>query len=342
MKTQTFEINGALVAETGIVHRMIADAAKNNSSKEKNVLTARRMSQICMMEENGDKFPKCKNIPVVSGNAFRGILRRLLVEHSFDVLDISIEDVFKDVPRHDKVCHDVWFLFANGGLTPKGSKVEASSLSVYDKVMTIPWLGLLGGVYYGHQFEGSASFGILYPLLKENAYLYKEDLGIDDKFIEKLPGCDMLDKLDTARFTRRANPRDNSAGIKNAEGDDQKGSTDAMIYGSEYIPAGLQFVSLNKCVTNDPDIVKAFKAAIALFLETHRLIGGKSAMGFGRVHPSFGFDFDTKKAIKEYDDMLLARKEDLIATIRMIPESLKYSFEEKEEKKGKGKKKEAA
>lgn len=352
MEKFTCDINGTLLAESGIVHGALMsisgsdkqdltdDNSSKTSKKSSNISPARRMRQVLRVENNGEQFITNKEVPVVSGNAFRGIQRRLIVEHSFDVMDISIEDVFKDMPGHDKIAKDVWFSFNNGGLTPKGSSVRESSLAAYDEISTIPWLGLLGAVYYGHQFEGSASYGILYPLVKENVYLYQKDLGLTDEIIANLPSISLLETLPTMINTRKANVRDNSgrdsaaavAAINkqdpNANLESDKGSTDAMIYGAEYIPAGVQFVSLNRCVTHDEDVMKAFKASIALFLETHRIVGGKSAAGFGRVRPAFGFNFDTQESIADYDKMLIEKKDDIIRKIRMIATELKFTMKE--------------
>ncbi|MBO8138788.1 MAG: hypothetical protein H0Z40_11835 [Desulfotomaculum sp.] len=35
------------------------------------------------------------SVPVISGNAFRGIERRLLIDHSLDVLDINMEEIMQ-------------------------------------------------------------------------------------------------------------------------------------------------------------------------------------------------------------------------------------------------------
>lgn len=341
MEKIILDINGTLVATSGIVHGMIAAIAGKDTGKEKNILPARRFSQIIHVTENGAEYPAKVEIPGISGNEIRGIIRRLLVEHSLDVLDISVSDLFSDIPHGDTVAQAVWFMFNNGGFTPKGSKIKASSLSMYDEIASIPWLGLLGSVYYGHQFEGSASFGIMYPLVQENTYLFQDELQLSESELAALPSYySTLEKLNVARFTRRANPRDNSAADKKfvASDDDSSadGIKDAMIYGAEYIPAGLQLVSLNRCVTHDPAVAKAFKAAMALFLSRHLSVGGKSAMGFGRVRVGHGFDFDMEQAILDYDKMLLENKNEIIRKIKLIPEGLKFEMKEaKEESKSK-------
>ncbi len=361
------DINGILLAESGIIHGALAriaggdtqenkekDKEGNKSAKANNIAPQRLMHQLLHVHENNAQYLEDVLIPVVSGNALRGILRRLIVEHSFDVLDVSIEELFKDMPNHDKLAHDVWFAFNNGGLTPAGSSVRASSLKAYDEIYSIPWLGLLGAVYYGHQFEGSSSFGILYPLMQENVYLYKDALNLTDDIISKLPSVTLLSTLPVMMNTRRANSRDNSARIGKSEAKEisensenmmslDPDSPDAMIYGSEYIPAGVQFASLNRCVTNDENVLKAFKAAMGLFLGTHRIIGGKSAAGFGRVHPSYGFDgLDYKEAIEDYDKMLRDNKDDLIRKIRMIGTELKFKVSSKKAPVGKKEKEKEA
>ncbi len=179
--------------------------------------------------------------------------------------------------------------------------------------------------------------------MQENVYLYKDALNLSDDFIEKLPSVTLLQTLPVMMNTRKANSRDNSARVSKDEIAEvnkmleaqkkeneevlllEAESPDAMIYGSEYIPAGVQFASLNRCVTHDENILKAFKASIGLFLDSHRLIGGKSSAGFGRIHPSHGFDFDYKEAIDDYDKMLIANKDDLIRKIRMIGTELKFT-----------------
>lgn len=333
MEKYICNINGTLVATSGIVHGLIAAVEGKKSDGKNNILPARRFSQILHATENGVEYPVTAEIPGVSGNEIRGIIRRLIVEHSFDVLDISVSELFSNVPHGDTVAQAVWFMFNNGGLTPKGSKVTASSLSLYDEIASIPWLGLLGAVYYGHQFEGSASFGIMYPLVKENIYLFQDELHFSDSELASLPSFfSTLEKLDVARFTRRANARDNSAADQKfvtSDDDSADKIKDAMIYGAEYMPAGIQLVSLNRCVTHDPAVMTAFKAAMALFLTRHLFVGGKSAMGFGRVRVGHGFVFDMEQAIADYDKLLLENKDEIIRKIKLIPEGLKFELTEK-------------
>ena len=351
MQKYVVNLNGTLFASTAIVHGMIssinAKKKAQDEGKGTNILPFRRFNQIIHTNENGENFPDNVEVPGISGNSFRGIERRLLVEHSFNVLNISVSELFQDLPHRDTVAQSIWFMFNNGGLTPKGSKIKASDLSVYDEIASIPWLGLLGAVYFGHQFEGSASYGIMYPLLRENAYLFKDELNLPDGDLDKLPSYyGFLEKLGVARFTRRANARDNSAAnekfLPASENKGPDSVKDSMIYGTEYLPAGLHLVSFNRCVTYDPNIAKAFKAGIALFLTHHCTLGGKSAMGFGRVKPGYGFDFNYEEAIADYDKMLIENKDDIIRKIRLIPEGLKFEMSEKDKDKEEKKKKEVA
>ncbi len=349
------DINGTLIAKSGIVHGVVTKVAGSDTKNEgstlpKNIAPQRRMSQLLHVKENENTYLEEIALPVVSGNAFRGILRRLIVEHSFDVLDLSIEEIYKDLPGANRLSHDIWFMFNNGGLTPKGSAVKASSLAAYDDILSIPWLGLLGAVYNGHQFEGSSSYGTLYPLIKENADFYMKDLNLSEEIISKLPSYSILQTLPLCINTRKANSRDNSArDSKAAKAVMDKKETpvdpgfatlpedpDAMIYGSEYIPAGIQLVSINRCTTHNPDVMKAFKAAIALFLSPHRIIGGRSASGFGRVAPGLGFDINPEELIADYDNMLKISKDELIRKMRRIATDMKFTVSEKKDSKKKG------
>lgn len=326
-------VKGIVTALSPVVHGMLlseADVAKRKSDGGSNMLPQRVVKYFVGNE--------IKDVPLVSGNAIRGEARRLLVSHSLSVLGVDPDHKLSDLTHTKEAdARRLAGLFLRGGVTPADITGVATTADAYDKVRKIPFLGLLGGVYLTHHFEGACHIGSFVPLTKETYPLFKDISEIDDP--ASLPFLADLSNREPIRYTRRAE----TASISNADQEfkvtskaDQKNGTesdtdkDGAIYGFEYIPAGTKFICYNDCASDDEGVQLAFHAMFAL-LSLHGYIGGKSAAGHG--HCLFDLAIDNENAIEAYDDYLIAHKDEIFELIGMIPNNFKAMSKADKKKK---------
>jgi hypothetical protein len=265
-----------------------------------------------------------EKVPVVSGNAVRGLGRRLLVDHSLDALEVNFNELFTTKEEAKRVL----YFFRNGGLTPSGTAIEKVQIGTYEAIQSkIPFLLALGGVYQGHHFEGCVKVGIQIPIAKETLPLYKNM--ISKKHLEileekPLPAIDKLTTLHEMRYTKRA-------------GDEKIEDKEAMIYGTEVIPAGIYFYSWSSVVTHYDSAILAFRAMNWL-LQEYGVLGGMTGRGHGKMQFSLLYvDDDGERELNpkdytDYIDYLKANRKEIIEAIKSIPEKLKYTTKTKQEK----------
>lgn len=302
-------IKGTALSLSPIVHNEVLEY---RSSVEKGAAKKQRTMPFVCKNENG--FDQIYRVPVVSGNSLRGIGRRLLMDHSFDILGYTVSDILKSADARR-----VAYMFYSGGLTPAGVSPKAVSVGTYDQIrVAIPFFGLLAGVYMGHHFEGCCKVGILVPITKETYPLYSESIP-DSIDKDRLVSVDSLLTTSAIRYTRRA-----------TEEKVEDGDKEAMIYGTETIPAGTHFWHYNTCVTDSEGAHLAFAAMFAL-LAQRGSVGGMTGRGHGQVSFSFQVEkdgqttaLDIRDSIERYDAFLVENSDTIKKSIAAIPEALKY------------------
>lgn len=273
-----------------------------------------------MVEKDGQVFRE--EVPVISGNAARGLERRLLIDRTFDALEVNLEGLIGN--KED--ARRVLFFFRNGGLTPKNTKALKVHVSVYEQTKAkLPFLDLLGGVYQGHHFEGAAKIGVLMPVTKETYSIFSK--AIPQKYRDILEGSplpELNDLTGEVRYTRRA------AG---GESEDKE----SMIYGTEVIPAGTYFINWSSVITPYDHTMKAFRAMLWLLSE-YGYVGGMSGRGHGQI--SFDMQYTDNNGSREinqndyleYLDYLKKNKQDILETMKNIPELFKWEGKDESEK----------
>jgi len=261
-----------------------------------------------------------ENVPVVSGNANRGLERRLLIDRSLDILDLNMDELLggkkEDVRR-------VTYFLRNGGLTPGGIKADRVSVGTYHEIQTrIPFLLALGGVYNGHHFEGSVKVGISQPMTVETLPLYAGMMPERHRaMLESAALPSATDLVSVVRYTRRA-----AAGER---GEDKE----SMIYGTEAIAAGTYFYSFGTVVSHYDSVLLTFRAMYFLLGE-YGYVGGMTGRGHGRMtydilytdeHGQRGLE---ARDYEEYVDYLKSHRDEILAAIREIPQRLTFTGKE--------------
>lgn len=304
-------------ALTPIVHNEVMDL--NFESRKGD---AKRQRRFPFLVTRDGKTVR-ENFPVVTGNANRGLERRLLVDHSFDILDFDMDKLLggkkEDVRR-------VTYFLRNGGLTPGGIKADRIAVGTYHDIQTrIPFLQALGGVYNGHHFEGSVKIGISEPMTVETFPLFAGMMAESQRVVlESAPLPSAADLVGVVRYTRRAAAAE--------RGEDKE----AMIYGTEAIAAGTRFYSFGTVVSHYESAILAFRAMYFLLGE-YGYVGGMTGRGHGRmVYDILYTDEHGQRELaardyEEYAEHLRKHRDEILDAIKMIPEKLTFSGKEEVE-----------
>lgn len=137
-------ILGYLIVESPIHH--------GGDEKNGNIATIRRISWLV----DGQR----EEVPVISGNSIRGLLRRMIMSDMLDQVGYTLEST--------KLYH---LLFAGGTLESVDSK-DAGAINLARKKEireTLPPLSLLGTAIGNQMIEGKMKCGIAIPVCRELA-----------------------------------------------------------------------------------------------------------------------------------------------------------------------------
>lgn len=258
-------------------------------------------------------------VPVISGNAVRGLCRRLLFDHTFSVLDVKIGDLFSS----EKLAREIQNSLRVGGTTAKGTSVEAVSPQEYFNLLNnVPYIDTLGMVFQGHHFEGAAKVGMMMPYIKELQYCYQYTFSEEyqSKLRESLIDFETLNNsMKKTSYTKRK-----EIGALKSEDNEDLGK-EAMLYGVEYLPAGTTLALDGKVISDNENTVLTFLAMYAL-LQEKGIIGGMSRIGYGFIRFELFQrtgaqvkEMDASEILEKYDTFLLENRNVILDQIKSIP-----------------------
>lgn len=228
-------------------------------------------------------------VPVVSGNALRGILRR------------HAADAFWDALGRPALPVQVFHLLRSGGALAKaGSSHVLGARQLQQVRAMVPVVSLFGGSGAGKIIEGKLSVGKLTPICAETRHLLPEGLQHADTSIWSLVQIEEFTRTDDSKKDQlhsqiagavpaALEPGDESALFAVARHDAALESTlddgpaQQMRYGVETIAAGtrLHWWMQLRHVT---DVERALMAeALHRWVGDGAHIGGRSATGHGRL-----------------------------------------------------------
>lgn len=329
-------VYGIGTALSSVVHGEIL-----NQGEEKGNVSGRRTETVIGYYENDDEWKsKVIEVPVISGNSIRGIGRRMLIDHSMNVLGTTIGELF-DRPV---IARQMVTALRAGGVTSAGTNAAKISPEKYLQISdNVPFVDMLGMTYQGHYFEGSAKIGILMPYLKETSYIFRSSF--DKRLISEIDAKAinysefMKNGVPNAKYTKR---KEN--GFVEAETEEeqliQDNLKEQMIYGTDYIPAGTIFGTDNRVITDNEGTKLAFLAMFALIKE-HAIVGGMSGKGHGfidfklyqQTNNEAPIELDIETILNQYDQYLFNHKETILETLKSLPETFICSIKEKKSKK---------
>jgi len=231
------------------------------------------------------------DVPMVSGNAIRGYLRRLVMADFLKQVDYAPDISKKGGLR-------LYHALFTGGLL---ETVDASSSGVIDiefkkKVVSLIPPAVMFGFSFGNQtIESKLKVGKAIPIAKELAPF------LPDRF---KPERSFYELITTAFQTRKD---DLKAGREKGEQAVQ------MIIEYEAFAAGTQFY--HKFMIEDPTpLDEALFARMLELWEAKPFIGGKSSIGFGEIK----FDYDFQGSSEPYLKFLKEHRDEIVEVLETL------------------------
>lgn len=242
----------------------------------------------------GDKFI---DIPVFSGNGFRGQLRRIMMRDYLERIEVAEEGISQ------KLYHA---LFTGGALEGSTSYEEMEEFETIKRMC--PPLALLGSALGDKMMQGKFKSSIFIPVSKETEDYtkVKSDISI----------YEMLEDV----FYTRSDTLKTREDIKIAKSEDEKekeGPTQ-MKYEQQGLAAGTEMIGTVR-IEHGTDIEESCLSATLEKLKEIPYIGGKSSAGHGKVDIKHTELIDNKL----YYDYLEENKEEIREWIRKLEKELK-------------------
>jgi CRISPR type IV-associated protein Csf2 len=241
-----------------------------------------------------------EDVPIISGNALRGLLRDRGMLHMLKSLGYGVNEETGEVQGLSLAAF--YFLFSGGSLTKTGGNAGLDIDEARKWRGTIPLVALFGGAMGNQIMPGKASIGKAIPICKETAHL------IPERFIGGAEAS-IWEMLQKEAFTRSDDEKNEGlrqliapdvraqleAGSsekrqKAAKGEEEPagetGQKQQMRYYVETIAAGTRLF-WDICLQDVTDLeFDAFCVTLAQF-SRHPHIGGKSGTGHGKVAVKF-------------------------------------------------------
>lgn len=235
-----------------------------------------------------------KEVPVISGNAIRGIWRRLAARELLELLEIET------IPKKLK-----YLLYVGGGLSEKGKGNPLKEFEFKNKLRkNIPMLSLFGCSIGTGMLEGKLKTGFVYPVVKETYRI----LGLEEVDDETISAKDIIGE---AMGTRLDN-----IDLTKEEYEKEKSSVQ-MIYHHQYMAPGVKLMQDITILKPNDIEVSCFISILEKFKE-YPYIGGMISKGFGRVK----IDKMPEESSEQYIDYIKENKQDIKKYLLSLNEEL--------------------
>ena len=208
-------------------------------------------------------------IPVISGNAFRGKMRRLLARELFEKLDLKNQLEEKEQDR-------LYAILANGGALGKDTDARIDPVKIRELRAKIPMLSVFGAACYRYMVQGMFNCGFLVLCCKEAG---SGNIGISE----------LIGEIGEAHH------------IDRTEYDTQANDMKPMPYTTEVVIQGAEFEGY---IEFAPQATEVERAAVYHGLNLISFVGGKIARGYGKIKVDCDSEIDDKlyiEALKNTD-----------------------------------------
>lgn len=209
-------------------------------------------------------------VPVISGNAVRGLLR-----------DISAGITFELLGRPELPLPVFDFLWSGGALAKAGAGHAITTSELRELRRLVPHVGLFGGAGGGRIIEGRVQIGKMTPICQETAHLLPAGAAGEGE----LPSIWDLTQIE--EFTRRDDAKrpqlTEQALADNGDSVDRE-VAQQMRYGIQTLAAGARLHWwLAMSGVSDLEVAQ-LRATLGEWVRSGCHIGGRSATGHGRLH----------------------------------------------------------
>lgn len=272
MRTVSFE--GLVTATSSIMH---------NSGQQNGISTLLRREKF--VQPDGS----VENIPIISGNSIRGVLRDVGMYDMLQKVGYGVNKETGEVSGLPLTAF--YFLFSGGALTSTGE--SGINIEKFRKMKElVPLIGIFGGAIGNAIMPGKVKIGKLIPICKETLHL------LPGKYRNE-NAASIWDYCQTEMYTRKDDEKNDKvrdmidvevrallASPGGRKADITKAGPQQMIYRTETLAAGTQFYW--KITLEDATDVEfeSFINTLLVFSKSP-FLGGRSAIGHGEISVKF-------------------------------------------------------
>ncbi|WP_213578559.1 RAMP superfamily CRISPR-associated protein [Rhodococcus sp. USK13] len=236
-------------------------------------------------------------VPVISGNSFRGVLRRIGEELLRDVLGYE-----NQLPL--AVAHTL----RNGGAIVKTSAEPVTGRRLQQLRELIPQISVFGGAVGAAPIDGCLRVGHVVPIVTEAAPILRRQYPgpLPSRFdIEALESYSHLDDVATGR--NLTDPTDDGSGS----------GSPVMRYDIETLAPGTRFESWVQ-LSRGSDLDHAFAADVLTEFTRSGWLGGRTGIGHGQIATTL-----TEPAsggpVVDWREIVAARRDEAVAMLLSLP-----------------------
>lgn len=236
------------------------------------------------------------DVPVYSGNGFRGQFRRVAMRDYLEKLGIAEEGISEKL---------YYTLFTGGSLTG-GARYEEVGDRLHLRKMCPP-LALLGSAIGDKIIQGKMKSAIFQPVCKE----MQDYTGIESDI-------SFYDMLEEVFYTRKDDLKSVTYNIKEEEEKKKKDNPVQMKYEAQCLASGSELVG-TIIIENSNKVEESLLQATLKKIEEVPFIGGKSAAGHGKIE----LDYEKLEDKETYYNYLEENKEEIRTWLRELEGALK-------------------
>ena len=238
-------------------------------------------------------------VPVISGNAFRGVLRRIGEELLRDVLGYEGQLTLA-------VAHTL----RNGGAIVKSSAEPVTGRRLHQLRELIPQLSVFGGAVGAAPIDGCLRVGHVVPIVTEAAPILRRQYPgpIPSRFdIEALESYSHLDDVTAGHAGTTVDPDAETGGSGSA----------VMRYDIETLAPGTRFESWVQLVRGS-DLDHAFTADVLGEFTRTGWLGGRTGIGHGQIATTLDPPSDGAPVV-DWREIVAARRDEALETLLSLP-----------------------
>ena len=231
-------------------------------------------------------------VPVISGNSFRGVLRRIGEELLRDVLDY---EGMLPLP----VAH----LLRNGGSIVKSTAAPLTGRRLNDFRALVPQVSVFGGAIGSAPISGCLRVGHVMPIISEAVPALRYE------YEGPLPS-----RLDVESHESYSHTDDVSTGRDHGSG--EGGASPLMRFDIEALAPGTRFESWVQ-LDRGSDLDHAFAADVLGEFTRRGWLGGRTASGHGQISAVIEPD-PTADVTVDWKAVISARRDEAIAALQQL------------------------